>query len=50
MADHILFKDIDEPGLNTIEVYRRRGGYEMLGVALATLFAIGAVPHVAAMR
>jgi NADH-quinone oxidoreductase subunit F len=26
----ILFKDIDESGLNTIDVYRRRGGYESL--------------------
>ncbi|MBI5104488.1 MAG: NADH-quinone oxidoreductase subunit NuoF [Solirubrobacterales bacterium] len=24
---HLIFKDIDEPGLNTIDVYRRRGGY-----------------------
>ena len=23
----ILFRDIDEPGLNTLEVYKRRGGY-----------------------
>ena len=28
--DTILFKDIDEPGLNTLDVYARRGGYEML--------------------
>jgi NADH-quinone oxidoreductase subunit F len=26
----LLFKDIDEPGLNTREVYERRGGYSML--------------------
>jgi NADH-quinone oxidoreductase subunit F len=30
----ILFKDIDEPDLHTLEVYRRRGGYEALGRAL----------------
>jgi NADH-quinone oxidoreductase subunit F len=30
----ILFDRIDEPGLNTLEVYRRRGGYEMLRKAL----------------
>ena len=33
-VDTILFKDIDEPGLNTLEVYQRRGGYEMLRKAL----------------
>ncbi len=32
--DTVLFKDIDEPGLNTIGVYQRRGGYEMLRKAL----------------
>jgi NADH-quinone oxidoreductase subunit F len=32
---HLLFKDIDEPGLNTIDVYRRRGGYESLKRALS---------------
>ena len=32
---HRLFDGIDEPGLNTLEVYRReRGGYEMLSRAL----------------
>ena len=31
----LLFKDIDEPGLNTLAVYRRRGGYEMAPKALA---------------
>ncbi|MGZ4201801.1 MAG: NADH-quinone oxidoreductase subunit NuoF [Thermoleophilaceae bacterium] len=31
----ILFKDIDEPGLNTLEVYQRRGGYEALRKALS---------------
>jgi NADH-quinone oxidoreductase subunit F len=31
----LLFDDIDQPGLNTLEVYRRdRGGYEMLSKAL----------------
>jgi NADH-quinone oxidoreductase subunit F len=27
MSTHLIFQDIDEPGLNTIDVYRRRGGY-----------------------
>ncbi|HTU31703.1 MAG TPA: NADH-quinone oxidoreductase subunit NuoF [Solirubrobacteraceae bacterium] len=31
----LLFDNIDEPGLNTLEVYRRRGGYESLKQALA---------------
>jgi NADH-quinone oxidoreductase subunit F len=31
----ILFDRIDEPGLNTLEVYQRRGGYEMLRRALS---------------
>jgi len=30
----ILLRDIDEPGLNTLDVYARRGGYEMLHRAL----------------
>ncbi len=30
----ILFEEIDEPGLNTLEVYERRGGYEALRTAL----------------
>jgi NADH-quinone oxidoreductase subunit F len=30
----ILFQDIDEPGLNTLEVYERRGGYQSLRKAL----------------
>ncbi len=30
----LLFKDIDEPGLNTLAVYERRGGYQMLRRAL----------------
>ncbi|HET6548932.1 MAG TPA: NADH-quinone oxidoreductase subunit NuoF [Solirubrobacter sp.] len=33
--DTILYKDIDEPGLNTLDVYQRRGGYEMLKKALS---------------
>ncbi len=31
----LLFTDIDEPGLGTLEVYERRGGYEMMRRALA---------------
>jgi NADH-quinone oxidoreductase subunit F len=31
----LLFDGIDEPGLNTLEVYERRGGYESLRKALA---------------
>jgi NADH-quinone oxidoreductase subunit F len=31
----LLFRDIDEPGLNTREVYERRGGYSALRKALA---------------
>jgi len=31
----ILFDDIDEPGLNTLAVYERRGGYQSLRKALA---------------
>lgn len=34
MSTHLLFKDIDEPGLNTLDVYVRRGGYEHLKKAL----------------
>jgi NADH-quinone oxidoreductase subunit F len=34
MTDLLLFKDIDEPGLNTLEVFERRGGYEMARKAL----------------
>ncbi len=30
----LLFKDIDEPGLNTLAVYEARGGYEMSRKAL----------------
>jgi len=36
MTDILLFKDIDEPGLNTIDVYERRGGYRALRKALQT--------------
>jgi len=32
----LLFRDIDEPGLHTREVYERRGGYDSLRKALAT--------------
>jgi NADH-quinone oxidoreductase subunit F len=31
----ILFENIDEPGLNTLEVYERRGGYQALRKALS---------------
>jgi NADH-quinone oxidoreductase subunit F len=31
----ILFENIDEPGLNTLEVYERRGGYAALRKALS---------------
>jgi NADH-quinone oxidoreductase subunit F len=31
----LLFTDIDEPGLNTLPVYERRGGYDSLRKALA---------------
>ncbi len=34
MARKILFEGIDEPGLNTLEVYERRGGYASLRRAL----------------
>jgi NADH-quinone oxidoreductase subunit F len=34
MTDALLFREIDEPGLNTIDVYERRGGYESLRRAL----------------
>jgi len=36
MTEALLFKDIDEPGLATLDVYERRGGYESLRKALAT--------------
>jgi NADH-quinone oxidoreductase subunit F len=35
MTDTLLFTDIDETGLNTLEVYERRGGYDSLRKALA---------------
>jgi NADH-quinone oxidoreductase subunit F len=35
MSDELLFKDIDEPGLNTLPVYEARGGYTALRKALA---------------
>ena len=35
MSTKLLFEGIDEPGLNTIEVYRRRGGYDIAPRALA---------------
>ncbi len=35
MSTKILFDRIDEPGLNTLEVYERRGGYQSLRQALA---------------
>ena len=35
MSERLLFADIDEPGLNTLEVYERRGGYASLRKALA---------------
>jgi NADH-quinone oxidoreductase subunit F len=35
-APILLFRDIDEPGLCTLEVYERRGGYESLRKALTT--------------
>jgi NADH-quinone oxidoreductase subunit F len=40
---HLLFDNIDEPGLNTLDVYRRRGGYEALRTALGmTVEEVGA--------
>ena len=37
MSQAILFKGIDEPGLNTIDVYVKRGGYEQLRRVLTTM-------------
>ena len=37
MSEHILFHDIDEPGLHTIDGYRKRGGYESLRKVLTTM-------------
>src|SRR5580698_7161587 len=36
MTEALLLKDIDEPGLATLEVYAKRGGYESLRKAFAT--------------
>ena len=36
MTDKLLFDRIDEPGLNTLPVYERRGGYQSLRKAFAT--------------
>jgi NADH-quinone oxidoreductase subunit F len=35
MSTKLLFENIDEPGLHTLDVYRRRGGYAMAEQALA---------------
>jgi NADH-quinone oxidoreductase subunit F len=37
MPKTILFSGIDEPGLNTIDVYQRRGGYESLRKVLTQM-------------
>jgi len=37
MSPAILFEDIDENGLHTIEVYKRRGGYESLRTVLSSM-------------
>jgi NADH-quinone oxidoreductase subunit F len=37
MSHTILFAGIDEPGLNTIDVYRSRGGYEQMRRALTQM-------------
>jgi NADH-quinone oxidoreductase subunit F len=37
MTDKLLFDRIDEPGLNTLAVYERRGGYESLRKALGEM-------------
>ncbi|HKG38881.1 MAG TPA: NADH-quinone oxidoreductase subunit NuoF [Conexibacter sp.] len=34
MTELLLFRDIDEPGLATIDVYKKRGGYQSLERAL----------------
>ena len=36
MTDILLFHDIDQPGLQTAEVYEQRGGYRALKTALST--------------
>jgi NADH-quinone oxidoreductase subunit F len=35
MTQTLLYRDIDEPGLNTLAVYERRGGYQALRKALS---------------
>jgi NADH-quinone oxidoreductase subunit F len=35
VSEALLFKDIDQPGLNTISVYEARGGYAQLRKAIA---------------
>jgi NADH-quinone oxidoreductase subunit F len=35
VSELLLFKDIDEPGLHTLDVYARRGGYDALRKALS---------------
>jgi NADH-quinone oxidoreductase subunit F len=35
MTQALLLKGIDEPGLHTLDVYRRRGGYDALRTALS---------------
>ena len=37
MSPTILFKGIDEDGLNTLDVYKRRGGYESLRKVLTSM-------------
>jgi NADH-quinone oxidoreductase subunit F len=36
VTDILLFREIDEPGLATLDVYERRGGYASLRSALGT--------------
>jgi len=35
VTDLLLFKNIDEPDLHTLDVYERRGGYRALRQALS---------------
>ena len=35
MSTKLLYRDIDQPGLATLDVYRERGGYEMADKALS---------------
>lgn len=37
MSNKLLFENIDQPGLGTIDVYRQRGGYEQAKKALTTV-------------